>query len=95
MNTYKIELKRGFKNGNVNDTATFDIVIYDVESEKKARLICETGWAIAAHAWDNDQPWSATLRAIEMEAKLMGGYTKQIMHAYSKCIEFIAHPEWF
>ena len=38
MNAYKIELKRGFKNGNVNDTATFDIVIYDVESEKRRVL---------------------------------------------------------
>lgn len=94
MKTFTITLKRGFKIGNVNDAAEFDINI-EAEDAKKARLIAETGWTIASHAWENDQPYGKTLRAIEMEAKLMGGYTKQIMHAYSKCIEFIAHPEFF
>lgn len=94
MKNFTITLKRGFKLNNVNDAAEFDINI-EAEDAKKARLIAETGWAIASHAWENDQPYSKTLRAIEMEAKLMGGYRAQIHNAYNKCIEFIAHPEFF
>lgn len=94
MKNFTITLKRGFKLNNVNDAAEFDINV-KAEDAKKARLIAETGWAIASHAWENDQPWSKTLRDIEMEAKLMGGYREQIHNAYNKSIEFIAHPEFF
>ena len=94
MKSFKVILKRGFKTGVVNDTAEFNINI-EAEDIKRAYLIAETGWAIAINAWNNDQSYSETLRFIEMEAKLMGGYRNQIHEAYNKCIEFIAHPEMF